>query len=204
MRDTPSGPTESSAALAQLGAGPPSQPQPSQDYMAAVHAMEEGPAELEVNGLPTPGARLQPTVAKAPKVCERSKAAVRSDSSAVQVASCPTSIQLYEQVVKQIVKTGVSVKEIISSKWPVGFFPHDLKCVCFLFACARVTFVLSSTSIPMQTESQRWVEKLHTLYSSGAVVPLPFLRATDGAPLDLLGINRGPPAAATRAGLQVR
>ncbi|PSC67730.1 Serine threonine-kinase dst1 [Micractinium conductrix] len=46
-----------------------------------------------------------------------------------------------------------------------------------------------------QTEAQRWVEKLHTLYSSGAVVPLPFLRATDAAPLALLGIDKGPPGA---------
>ena len=47
----------------------------------------------------------------------------------------------------------------------------------------------------LQTEAQRWVEKLHTLYSSGAVVPLPFLRATDAAPLALLGIDKGPPGA---------
>lgn len=39
------------------------------------------------------------------------------------------------------------------------------------------------------------MEKLHTLYSSGAVVPLPFLRAVDAAPLTLLGIDRGPPGA---------
>jgi hypothetical protein len=37
------------------------------------------------------------------------------------------------------------------------------------------------------------VEKLRNLYSSGAVVPLPFLRAVDAAPLTLLGIERGPP-----------
>ena len=46
---------------------------------------------------------------------------------------------------------------------------------------------------PAQTEAQRWIERLHTLYSSGAVVPLPFLRATDAAPLELLGLERGPP-----------
>ncbi len=68
MRDTPGRPATSPAAVAQSEAGLPSQPQPSQDYLAAVHAMEEGPAELEVNGLPTPGARLQPAAAKAPKV----------------------------------------------------------------------------------------------------------------------------------------
>lgn len=45
----------------------------------------------------------------------------------------------------------------------------------------------------LQTEAQRWVEKLHNLYSSGAVVPLPFLRAVDAAPLTLLGMERGPP-----------
>lgn len=51
-----------------------------------------------------------------------------------------------------------------------------------------------------QTEAQRWVEKLHTLYSSGAVVPLPFLRAADAAPLALLGADRGPPGAAAALG----
>lgn len=45
-----------------------------------------------------------------------------------------------------------------------------------------------------KTESQRWVEKLHNLYSGGAVVPLPFLRACDASPLTLLGIEAGPPA----------
>ena len=30
------------------------------------------------------------------------------------------------------------------------------------------------------------IERLHNLYSSGAVVPLPFLRAADLPPLDLL------------------
>ncbi|KAL4436608.1 hypothetical protein ABPG75_003747 [Micractinium tetrahymenae] len=119
MRDTPGRPADSPAAAVEAGGVVPSQPQPSQDYLAAVHAMEEGPTELEVNGLPTPGARLLPAAAKVPK-----------------------------------------------------------------------------------TESQRWVEKLHTLYSSGAVVPLPFLRAIDSAPLTLLGINRGPPAAGLPAGLQ--
>lgn len=56
---------------------------------------------------------------------------------------------------------------------------------------------------PAQTESQRWVEKLHTVYSSGAVVPLPFLRATDAAPLTLLGVNGAPPAKAAQAHFQV-
>ncbi|KAI7836850.1 hypothetical protein COHA_009303 [Chlorella ohadii] len=83
----------------------------SQDYMAAVQAMDEDPAAalLDVAGLPTPGGRLL-AQQRAPK-----------------------------------------------------------------------------------TEAQRWVEKLHTLYSSGAVVPLPFLRAVDAAPLALLGADRGPP-----------
>ncbi|PRW45012.1 serine threonine- kinase hippo-like [Chlorella sorokiniana] len=86
----------------------------SQDYMAAVHAMDEDPtaALLDVAGLPTPGGRLL-AQQRAPK-----------------------------------------------------------------------------------TEAQRWVEKLHTLYSSGAVVPLPFLRAVDAAPLALLGADRGPPRVA--------
>lgn len=107
-------PTADMGGAAAHGGGAGTAPQPSQDYMAAVHAMEEGPAELEVNGLlPTPGGRLLPGATKAPK-----------------------------------------------------------------------------------TESQRWVEKLHTLYSSGAVVPLPFLRAIDAAPLTLLGIERSPPGAA--------
>jgi hypothetical protein len=44
-----------------------------------------------------------------------------------------------------------------------------------------------------QHNAQRVIERLHNLYSSGAVVPLPFLRATDAAPLALLGIDRGPP-----------
>ena len=58
-----------------------------------------------------------------------------------------------------------------------------------------------ATRSPVQTEAQRWAEKLHTLYSSGAVVPLPFLRAVDAAPLALLGADRGPPGVAA-AGAQ--
>ena len=42
-----------------------------------------------------------------------------------------------------------------------------------------------------KTEGQRWIEKLHNFYSGGAVVPLPFLRAFDAAPLTLLGIEDG-------------
>jgi hypothetical protein len=44
------------------------------------------------------------------------------------------------------------------------------------------------------------VEKLHTLYSSGAVVPLPFLRAIDASPLTLLRIEQGPPGAQAAPG----
>lgn len=105
----------SAAPLPSPGGGAPSPlgGDPSQDYMAAVHAMEEDPAAvlLEVAGLPTPGGRLLPQPHRGP-----------------------------------------------------------------------------------QTEAQRWVEKLHSLYSSGAVVPLPFLRAVDAAPLTLLGLDRGGPA----------
>ena len=35
------------------------------------------------------------------------------------------------------------------------------------------------------------MEKLHNLYSGGAVVPLPVLRAADAAPLALLGMESG-------------
>lgn len=100
------GPRPDSAAGLSLGG------EPSMDYLAAVQAVAEGQlAELEVAGLPTPGARGLPT--------------------------------------------------------PAGRAP--------------------------KTEGQRWVEKLHNLYTGGAVVPLPFLRACDASPLTLLGIEAGPP-----------
>lgn len=56
--------------------------------------------------------------------------------------------------------------------------------------------------LPLQSEAQRLVEKLHTLYSSGAVVPLPFLRATDAAPLALLGLEGDATNRASMVGLQ--
>ena len=53
----------------------------------------------------------------------------------------------------------------------------------------------------LQTAAQRWVQKLHTLYSSGSVVPLPFLRVTDACPLALLGMDRGSPGTAAAPAL---
>lgn len=43
-------------------------------------------------------------------------------------------------------------------------------------------------------ESHRIVERLYNIHSSGEVVPLPFLKATDFAPLALLGFHRHPAA----------
>lgn len=41
-------------------------------------------------------------------------------------------------------------------------------------------------------EAHRLAERLYTIHSSGEVVPLPFLQATDLAPLALLGLHRDP------------
>lgn len=41
------------------------------------------------------------------------------------------------------------------------------------------------------TEAQRVAERLRNIHSSGEVVPLPFLSATDACPLSLLGIDGG-------------
>ncbi len=88
------------------------------------------------------------------------------------------------------------------ARWETRALGLLLAC-CFRHIVTHLCFCLLVMPIAAQTESQRWVEKLHTLYSSGAVVPLPFLRATDAAPLTMLGINQGPPAGGTPAGLQV-
>lgn len=134
----------------------------SQDYMAAMHAMVEGAVGLEVDGLPTPGARPLPP--KMPKV------------------RCPC-------------------------QWAGRCFSVCSGRPGRCDSQSQSAFNGSQTPLPyMQTEAQRWVEKLQTLYSSGAVVPLPFLRAMDACPLTLLGIDRGqpgpvaPPAAALLQG----
>ncbi|KAH7623904.1 putative Serine/threonine-protein kinase dst1 [Nannochloris sp. 'desiccata'] len=41
-------------------------------------------------------------------------------------------------------------------------------------------------------EAHRIAERLYTIHSSGEIVPLPFLQATDFAPLALLGLHRHP------------
>lgn len=41
------------------------------------------------------------------------------------------------------------------------------------------------------SEAQRVMERLRNLHSSGEVVPLPFLQATDSCPLSLLGLDGG-------------
>lgn len=124
----------------------------SQDYMAAVQAMDEDPAAalLDVAGLPTPGGRLL-AQQRAPKV------GLVAGMCGMRGCGLSASMRLSCQVL------GQSLADI------------------------------ASTPVVLQTEAQRWVEKLHTLYSSGAVVPLPFLRAVDAAPLALLGADRGPP-----------
>jgi hypothetical protein len=43
-------------------------------------------------------------------------------------------------------------------------------------------------------EFSRAAERLHTIHSSGEVVPLPFLQTTDLAPLALAGLHRSPAA----------
>lgn len=43
----------------------------------------------------------------------------------------------------------------------------------------------------MQSDVQNLIDKLHNMYTGGAVVPLPFLKAADAAPLALLGIDDG-------------
>ncbi len=52
----------------------------------------------------------------------------------------------------------------------------------------------SSNYMASRMEAHRIAERLYTIHSSGEVVPLPFLRATDFAPLALLGLHRHPAA----------
>jgi serine/threonine-protein kinase 24/25/MST4 len=50
----------------------------------------------------------------------------------------------------------------------------------------------SASHMANRGEAHRIAERLYTIHSSGEVVPLPFLQATDFAPLALLGLHRHP------------
>ncbi len=52
----------------------------------------------------------------------------------------------------------------------------------------------SGSHMAARGEVHRIAERLYTIHSSGEIVPLPFLQATDFAPLALLGLHRHPAA----------
>lgn len=52
----------------------------------------------------------------------------------------------------------------------------------------------NASQVTNRGEVHRIAERLYTIHSSGEVVPLPFLQATDFAPLALLGLHRHPAA----------